>query len=225
MAFLTPEEFNNRAAQWVEALSVDVNATPSLDAAALLVIDMQNDFVHQDGLLALDVGPAVIPNVLKVVNAFRSAGRPVLFTRDIYENPAVDGGLTARWWKLDADNMTLREGTWHAALHEAMQPRPDERVLVKRRYSAFFGTDLEVVLRTAGVKNVVIVGVATNVCCESTAHDAFFRDFQPYVVLDANGGTDETAHLGALRNLQIAYARIVTTDQVVGALRAPRQAA
>ena len=217
-SFLSPDDLEAKISAWCDTLGIAEADPVSLSAPALVIVDMQNDFLTADGLLPVWGGPAVLPRIARLVGAFRTAGRPVVFTRHIYENPEVDGGATARWWKVDSNSQLLREGTWHAALAPELNPEPGERVIAKRRYSAFFGTDLELLLRTAGVRSVVIAGVCTNICCEATAHDAFFRDFDVFVPVDANGATDEAAHLATLRNLALSYARPVTCQQVVRSL-------
>src|SRR5690606_31544533 len=88
----------------------------------------------------------------------------------------------------------------------------------KRRYSPFVGTDLELLLRTSGEKDVVITGVCTNICCEATAHDAFFREFNVFLTADGTGATDEDAQIATLRNIALAYGKPVTSEQVLHAL-------
>ena len=218
MDFLDSDLLNMKAEHWAAEL-VDNNHGPiQLDAAALVVVDMQKDFLLPEGLLRVWGGPAIISNVSKLISAFHAASMPVFFTRHIYENPETDGGLTARWWNVDRDSLLLREGTWHAELHEALTPGPGDRIITKRRYSAFFGTDLELLLRTSGVQKIVIAGVCTNICCEATAHDAFFRDFNIYFLLDGTGATDEEAHISTLRNIALCYGHVITVDQAIRGL-------
>lgn len=219
MDFLATEVLSKKASNWMAALNMEPSSSLHLESPALLVVDMQKDFLQPDGLLPVWGGPAVIPNILRLVEAFHAAERPVIFTRHIYENPEQDGGATARWWKVDNNSMLLREGTWHAELHDALRPGSHDKVLAKRRYSGFFGTDLEILLRTAGVQDIVICGVCTNICCEATAHDAFFRDFNVFFLVDGTGATDEAAHLTTLRSFALAYGKLVMTDQVIAVLR------
>ena len=219
MSFLENHLLCEKVNKWATLLGVDVEASAALDSPALIVVDMQNDFLLPEGLLQVWGGPAVIPNVVQLVDTFHDANLPVFFTRHIYEDPERDGGLTARWWKVDRNSQRLREGTWHADLHVAFGPGPRDKVIAKRRYSAFFGTDLELLLRTSGVRDVVIAGVCTNICCEATAHDAFFRDFNVHFLLDGTGATDEAAHTATLRGIALSYGRLVTSAQVAMGVR------
>ena len=215
MEFLETDLLSGKVEEWVESLGVDAVGPIHIESPALIVVDMQKDFLLPEGLLKVWGGPAVIPNISRLVEVFHSVNQPVIFTRHIYEDPERDGGLTARWWNVDRTSLLLREGTWHAELHESLKPGPNDRVIVKRRYSAFFGTDLELLLRTPGVKDVVISGVCTDICCQATAYDAFFRDFNVFFMIDATGATDEASHLATLRNIDLAYGKLVTTGQVV----------
>jgi len=219
MDFLESKALVSKTKMWASSLGIDIEQRPKLLHPALIVVDMQRDFLLPDGLLPVWGGPAVMPNIQALIDRFHAATRPVMFSRHVYENPETDGGATARWWKVDKSSQLLREGTWHAELAEALSPGPQDKIIPKRRYSAFYGTDLEILLRTSGVKEVLITGVCTNICCEATAHDAFFRDFEVYFVLDGTGATDEAAHLGTLRNFSLAYGRTITTQQAIESLQ------
>jgi len=212
--FLSLDGLVEARSRWSAAVPPNEAQGIRSDAAALLVVDMQKDFLLPDGLLRVWGGPAIVPQINRLIDLFRAAARPIVFTRHIYERPEVDGGATARFWGADANSQLLREGTWHSELHSDLHRQPGDRVLSKRRYSGFYGTDLELLLRTAGVSQVVVTGVCSNICCEATAHDAFFRDFEVFFPLDGTGGTSEEAHLGALRSIAFAYGKIVTVDDI-----------
>ncbi len=216
--FLTSEELERKTDEWMAAAGADSAAPMRISVPALIVVDMQKDYLLEDGLLPIWGGPAIIPNVCALVDAFHRAEQPVIFTRHIYENPERDGGATARWWNVDRDSMLLREGTWHAELHGTIRPGPLDRVIAKRRYSAFYGTDLELLLRNWGVKDVLVTGVCTNIHCQATVHDAFFRDFNVFMAADATGATDEEAQVATLQNLSMAYGKPVSAVQVIHAL-------
>lgn len=218
MAFLETEKLPKKVDQWSKALNIDNIQQIELQSPVLIILDMQKDFLLKEGLLKVWGGPAIILNLQKLIKAFHENDLPVIFTRHIYEDPERDGGVTARWWKADRNSMLLREHTWHSEISESLVPGPKDRIISKRRYSAFFGTDLEILLRTAHITDVVITGVCTNICCEATAHDAFFRDFNILFVIDGTGATDEEAHLATLRNISIAYGNLVTTSQILNSV-------
>lgn len=218
MIFLETEKLPTKVKQWVKTLNIDDNRQIELKSPILIVLDMQKDFLQNEGLLKVWGGPAIIPNLNKIITFFHDKDFPVIFTRHIYEDPEKDGGATARWWKADRNSMLLREHTWHSEIFDLLVPGPKDRVISKRRYSAFFGTDLEILLRTSHINDVVITGVCTNICCEATAHDAFFRDFNILFVIDGTGATDEEAHLATLKNISLSYGNLVTTSQILNSV-------
>ncbi len=194
----------------------------NIQKAALLVIDMQNDFLKPNSLLLTEGGVAILNNLKKLISSCRKQKIPVIFTAHVHKDPKIDGGMTAKWWPELMKKRALVYGRKGVEIYEALAPRPTEPVIYKHRYSAFYNTNLEVILRGLRVEDVIITGVMTNICCESTARDAFFRDFRIFFVADATGSVTEDLHLGALRNLAYAFAYITTTGEVLRDLRQRR---
>jgi len=97
-------------------------------------------------------------------------------------------------------------------VESGIAPLPNEKVVLKHRYSAFFDTDLATVLRCLKIEDLVISGVMTNMCCESTARDAYYRDYRVFFPADATGTINEEMHLASLLNLSYGFAAITTTD-------------
>ena len=183
--------------------------------ACLLVIDMQNEFLAEDGAVFFHYATEIIPNVRRVIAAARRASIPVFFTGHAHENPAVDGGFTAWWWPEIKRGESLIAGTRGTRIHSGITRHKDERIIWKHRYSAFYGTDLEIALRGTGATDLIITGVLTNVCCESTARDAFFRDFRVFFVADATATTEPELHVASLKNLAYAFAYVVPTGEII----------
>jgi ureidoacrylate peracid hydrolase len=158
---------------------------------AVLVVDMQRAFVdNRDSLgrAGVDVTPlrAAIPGCVTLVNLARASGVPVIFTRYVYMPGMVDFG--ARHGVAPEARIKLNSlghGTEEIEVIEELAPRPGEIIIDKSRPSAFYGTRLEPVLTGMGIRNLVICGVTTNICVESTARDAGQRDYGTYVVKDA----------------------------------------
>ncbi len=214
-AVITPEnlpDFTNKWLKKIEYLRYR-RLTLNVDAAALLVVDMQNYFVDHSGRSFLPAGEAILPNVKKLINAFRNADRPVIFTSHAHNPDGSDAGIMGWWW-----GDMIREGYPEAEVHSAIVPLPTEKVISKHRYSAFYNTDLETVLRCAKIEDVVICGVMTNLCCESTARDACYRDYRVFFMADATGTVSEEMHLASLLNLAYGFAYIGTTDEIAEAL-------
>jgi nicotinamidase-related amidase len=171
---------------------------------------MQNYFLDSRSPTFTPGGLAILPNVKKLISAFRQRRLPVIFTAHVHKSNRMDGGILGWWW----EGMIL-EGTQEAQIHPDLAPLPEEKVVFKHRYSAFYNTDLEIVLRCLKVSDLVISGVMTNLCCESTARDAYFRDYRVFFVMDGTGTVDEELHLATLKNLAFGFAYITDTEQIL----------
>ncbi|MEO0098329.1 MAG: isochorismatase family protein [candidate division WOR-3 bacterium] len=186
--------------------------------ACLLVIDMQNDFLTPGSEVYIPEGEAIIPNIKKLLTLFRKKRLPVIYTAHVHKNPKVDGGMTAEWWPELKAGRVLKAGSKGAEIHPALKPK-DELVIYKHRYSAFYNTNLEICLRGLKVTDLVITGVMTNICCESTARDAFFRDFRVFFLADATASPFPELHLATLKNLAYAFAYITTTEEIIQVIK------
>jgi len=170
--------------------AVDLSA---LDPAstALLVIDMQNAFVHPEGTLGLSgvdlsEAPGATANVAALVAAAEAAGSPVIWTRQVHLEP--DRGREAKRIAAHTSKrvrVAALDGTWDAALIDEFAAYGDSiDVLDKHRFSAFYGTRLEPMLRMRGVRALVIVGSTANACVDTTIREAYLRDLDVVVALD-----------------------------------------
>lgn len=186
--------------------------------ACLLIIDMQNDFLTPGSEVYIPEGKAIIPNIKKLLFAFRNKKLPVIYTAHIHKDPKIDGGMTAEWWPELKAGRVLKVESKGVEIHSTLKPK-DELIIYKHRYSAFYNTNLEINLRGLGVSDLVITGVMTNVCCESTARDAFFRDFRVFFLLDATASPFLELHLGTLKNLAYAFAYVTTTEEILKAIK------
>ena len=188
---------------------------------ALLVIDMQNDFILPGAPLEGWNCMAIVPNIAELVRFFRAQKRPVIWTKHVHQ--MNDIGLLGPMWPAtgpDSPTQALVKGTPGVEIIEDLPvPTPDELVIEKRRYSAFFQTDLELNLRTLGVKTLLITGVNTNICCESTARDGFMRDFQIMSVADAQTSITKELHDAALISTMVTFGRVADTQQVISELK------
>ena len=182
-------------------------------ASALLVIDMQRFFLEADSPSFTCGGLAILPTVRRLMDAFRRAGRPVIFSRHVHHPGDLDSGIMGWWWK-----GKCLEGSPESEVHPDVAPMPGEKVVFKHRYSAFYNTDLETVLRCLKVEDLVVSGIMTNMCCESTARDAYYRDYRVFVPADGTGTISEEMHLASLLNLAFGVAFVTTGDAIVAQL-------
>ena len=179
------------------------------ERSALLVVDMQRYFLEESSHAYLSMGEAILDNVRKMVTSFRERGRPVVFTRHaLLDNESP--GVMEKWW-----NDTLRVSDPMSEMVAELKPVDDDDVVRKTRYSAFAGTDLDSRLRSAKVESVVITGVMTHLCCETTARAAFMRDYDVYIVVDGTASSDEELHIASLKTLTDGFAMPVTTEEML----------
>jgi ureidoacrylate peracid hydrolase len=213
--YVTAESIAARAREWLEEIRPYNRHFMRLEAAAsaLLVIDMQRFFLDPGSPTYTAGGPAIIPRVRLLIDAFRRAGRPVVFTRHVHHPHGLDGGIMDWWWE-----GKCLEGSPESEIVAELAPLPGEKVVLKHRYSAFFDTDLETVLRCLKAQDLVVCGVMTNLCCESTARDAYYRDYRVFFPADASGSITEDLHRGALAGLAFGFAYVNLSADIVAQL-------
>ncbi|WP_037344892.1 cysteine hydrolase family protein [Sciscionella sediminilitoris] len=186
--------------------------------AALLVIDMQNDFLLEGAPLEVAQGRAMMPVVNGAIAAARASGMPVLFTRHAHNRDGTDMGMFARIYPAVAERTALIDGTPGTELYADLDRSPEEPVLAKTRYSAFHGTDLRD--RLAGVRTLVLCGVTTEDCVQATARDAMFLDFEVLVLSDAAATYDHPdAGQGGMSADEVHAATLVVLAQSTADVR------
>jgi len=209
--YVTVDNIESKALGWLEHIrhcnrhEMQMNVA----ASALLVIDMQRFFLDPKSPTYTCGGVAIIPTVKRLMDSFRRAGRPVIFTRHVHHPGDLDSGIMGWWWE-----GRCIEGSPESEIHPDLAPMPDEKVVFKHRYSAFYNTDLETVLRCLKVEDVVVTGIMTNMCCESTARDAYYRDYRVFFPADGTGSVSEDMHLASLLNLAFGFAYVTTGDVI-----------
>ncbi len=191
--------------------------------SALLVVDVQNDFCHPDGYFArfgFDVAPcaAVVPSIAAVVGRARRRGLPVVWTKSTNADPPTHRLLPARFRRAAEDGRPPDQfvpGSWGWSLVDDLDPQGDDLVVEKPRYDAFLRTTLEDELRDRGVSTVVVAGVITNCCVDTTARSAFMRGFDVFVLADcvATFAEERDLHDACLENLDRLFA--VVADSAV----------
>lgn len=180
-------------------------AWPRSDRCALLVIDMQRYF--------LPIVRLILGNVLSVIEACQSKGVKIIFTRHGHKDISKDGGMLGKWW---GDLIEYGSEDWE--LIDSIKPFDTVEVIDKNRYSVFQGTGLEKRLTSNKIEELIITGVMTNCCCETTARDAFVRDFRVFFVSNATATVNDELHIASLKNLAYGVAHIISTEQLCGQL-------
>jgi len=209
--YITEENAKDKVTTWMKGFSPliekhkDRKFAP--ESSALLVIDMQKYFIDEDGDAYIPVGRFVLSQVKRLVSAYFISGLPVFFTRyGVSEQQKEDPML--KWWgevlltddpqSFIVDELDCRKGN----------------VVIKPGYSAFYKTQFDRLLKNRRVKQLVITGVLTHLCCETTAREAFQRGYDVYFVVDGTGTYNEEIHKASLWNLANGFAVPVTTEEI-----------
>jgi len=185
--------------------------------SALLVIDMQRDFLCEGAPLEGYKCRDIVFNVKKLIEFSRENDIPVLWAIHVHSPHGGDMGLMEDMWpKTGPKGGGLVKGKAGAEIYDGL-PRPldSEVVIEKHRYSAFFQTDLELHLRRLGVDTLIITGMHTNICCQTTARDGFMRDFKIVFVSDGVASFTPELHKAGLVDIAVAFGRVLSTEEVI----------
>jgi ureidoacrylate peracid hydrolase len=179
------------------------------DSAAVLVVDMLNDFLKPGGKMVLAGGGVLIPPMRRLLNRARKVGIPVIYVNDCHRQGLKDD----REFKKRAEHCI--EGTWGAEVIEELKPKKKDFVVLKHRFSGFYETDLDLTLKDLCVDTVIVMGVVTNICVRSTIHDAFFRGYRVIVPRDCVMATGEREQESSLYDIETHFGDVSTSDHVI----------
>lgn len=212
-SYFTLATIVDKALDMMRWLQESIYSRPILlkpEGSALLVLDMQVYFLDQASHAFVPSATAILPNVNALISAFSCMNLPIFLTRHL--NTPQDAGLMAVWWRelLSADNPLSR-----------IDPRLEIKngiTISKTRYDAFLDSPLEKLLREMNVRQLVICGVMTHLCCETTARSAFMRGFQVFFPVDGTATYNEAFHRASLLNLAHGFATPVLVQDILTSL-------
>ena len=211
-----------------------------LAKSAVVVVDMQNAFASKGGTLDIagaDISDAsrVVRSVKTVLDAARKAGVAVVYVQMGYKTDLSNSGgpNSPNWHKELAMHLMnarpelkgklLTEGTWDFAIVDELKPMAGDLVVLKTRYSGFAGTTLDSQLRTRGIKYLFFVGIATNVCVESTLRDAYFQDYWPILIADgAMPAGPASLHEATLFNVENFFGWTIRMEEFVRVMKSTK---
>lgn len=179
---------------------------------ALLIVDMVKDFTDPEGLVFYPQNREILPRIKKVLEKCRRHGVLIIFLRHSYRKDKFDKNLV---------NMRPNciEGSGGDEIDPMLEVDPvKDYVIKKRRYSGFFGTDLDLVLRENGIENVIITGTKTNCCIRATVTDAYYLNYNVYVVSDCVATNDETVNQVHLTDIRKYFGTVLTSDELFDSL-------
>jgi nicotinamidase-related amidase len=206
---------------------------PDIARSALVIVDMQNDFLHKDGRFAhvarehpefgIDMPflAGTVPLVARLADAFRAARRPVIYLAHVLKPDYSDAAFP--YWRLGIDPTSWNrthcvEGTWGAEIVDDLKPRADEPVIVKKGFGGFANTSLDTTLRNLGVTTCVVCGVTTCVCVSTTIRGGVEQNYRAILVGDATAEVSREAHEAELKTMGRIFADVLTTEEVVALL-------
>jgi ureidoacrylate peracid hydrolase len=190
---------------------------------AFLVIDVQNDFCAEGGWFDeyandLSLIHQAVDRLQGFIDVAREAGIPPIFVRAIYDRIYLSPPMLERHARTGLGVDHCREGTWGAEFFR-VEPQAGELVFTKHRYSAFKDTELNAYLRAQRIENLILSGITSNVCVESTARDAYMLDYHVVFLSDASATYQAEAHEATLANIRRAFGIVASTEDVANAWR------
>jgi nicotinamidase-related amidase len=206
-----------------------VSMPADIARSALIIVDMQNDFLHRDGNFAqtarehpearidLPFLEGTIPHVKRLAAAFRAAGRPVVYTAHVLKGDYSDAAFP--YWRLgiqpkNGNRTHCVEGTWGAEIIDELKPHEGEHFIVKKGFNGFASTALDTTLRNMGVTTCVMVGVTTCVCVSTTLRGGVEHNYRMILVNDAVAEVSRDTHEAELKTMSRVFADVKTTIDV-----------
>ena len=207
--YLTPANIDERASEMLDHIRKFNTHRREWDLKkhhlALMVTDMQGYFLSPSSHAYIPSAPAMLPNILALVDICMDKKIPVIYTRHI--NNKKNAAMMSHWWK-----DLIRDGSPESEIIDAF---PDAIFFDKPQYDAFYETHLQKILQQLDVNQLIITGVMTNLCCETTARSAFIRGFEVLMPADATAAYCYDYHLGSLLNLSVGFAHITRTRDLI----------
>ena len=201
-------------------LELNRDITPLLmdpEKTALLVIDVQNLFTEPGAPNAAPDGPEVVVKINKLVDYCRAHYLPIIWIQETNRKDGSDAGMMGKYWPKMC-SMLIRGNHWWE-LYPELHNEPTDIYVTKPKYNAFWGSDLEAVLRGLEVESLIFTGIMTDVCVQTTLVDAFHRDFNPIIAADATG-TATPYKKEALDMIEGCFGRVLTADETIAELEA-----
>jgi isochorismate hydrolase len=208
--YLTKENLEEKVSQWIaesRKMKKYIAFDFDLSKAALIVLDMQKFFLDESNHAFIPSANTIIDNISKLVEFFKENNRPVIFTKH-FDTQKPDEMMT-KWWR-----DSIQEGKEDAEISDLFNTKGTE-ILIKHRYSAFEKTDLEEILHSKNVNQIILTGIMSHLCCETTARDAFMKDFEVIYMIDATATYTEELHLGTIRAISHGFGRCLTSEEII----------
>ncbi len=211
--YLTEQNISSKTDEWLSNLSKLSYRLKKFKFipknSALLVIDMQDFFLNKESHAYVPSAITIVKNINSIIAEYRKQKLPIIFTFHALEE-GEEPGIMGRWW-----GDMLRDTDPLSKIDPSIDYNKDDITIQKKRYSAFIGTDLDQILKDKKIDTLVIVGIMAHLCCESTAREAFMRDYEVYFVVDATAADFEELHISSLKTLNDGFVLPVKTNNIL----------
>lgn len=211
--YVSSANISEKTTEWLRGIYAHNYRRSSLvldkSKCALIVVDMLNYFAHPGGRAYLPATESIIPGIAKLIGLWRESGNRIVFTRHSHTGED-DLGMLGKFF-----SDYIRDGEPESEIISGLTPRRDEPVFRKNTYDAFYNTELEEYLKESACNQVLITGVLTQLCCETTARSAFVRGFEVYIPADGTASSTEDLHIGSLRGLASGVAVITSIASII----------
>ncbi len=211
--YFTKENLKHKAREMLEKVEKyrgyhNIELLPK--RSALLIMDMQKYFLETTSHAYIPSAEIILPGVKKLISVYSRKNLPVIFT--LHSNTKENAGMMRKWWP-----KLLLEGSPESHIPEELE-LPGGIIIEKNQYDAFYNTNLEQILHENHIIQLIICGVMTNVCCETTARSAFVRGFEVFFTIDGTATYSEEHHMATLTNLSYGFAIPVLLEELFSVL-------
>ena len=188
---------------------------------AVVIVDLQNDFCAENGYIHTTQGvdmsgsKALAGRIGKLVEAARDAGAMVVWVRVICDHEVLAAPMLSKMLDRGKGAVCCAAGSWGAEFYE-IGPADDEFVVEKRTYSAFHNTQLDDILRRRGIRSLVVTGVTTDVCVESTLREGFFHGYYIVMPPDCVASANAPRHEATIKSVELVFGAVPESDEVMG---------
>jgi isochorismate hydrolase len=211
--YFTNENSSKKTTEWKSKIASSTRQRKNLvlnpSKSALIIIDMINFFAHDHGSAYIKSSPPVIENINLLTSLFRKNSAPIIYTRHCHKDE-TELGMMGKFYK-----GFIKCGTGEDEIIDKLKPSPKDKIFTKNSYDAFLNTGLQKWLEDENISQVVITGLLTHLCCETTARSAFVRGFEVYLPIDATASSKEIFHLGSIVGLADGVAVTLETKEVI----------
>jgi ureidoacrylate peracid hydrolase len=187
--------------------------------SAVIVIDMQNDFCSPEGAVSGRRDwrrvQAIIPTLRDFLDKARDRQVRVIFVQATHEEEEFSGPERELMIRKGRKDFACKRGSWGAEFDNNLQPRDTDAIVGKKKYSAFVGTELDSLLKGWGISTLIVTGVSTCTCVESTARDGFMRDYYIIMPRDLTANYEENLYQATLTNIDERFGQVVSSEEVL----------